>query len=251
MEAEVTPPINACLIIIGDEVLSGRTREANMQRLATWLEGLGIQLAEARVVPDEERAIITALNTCREQYTYVFTCGGIGPTHDDITTATIARAFGVPLVLDPRAVASLEAYYGAEGLNDARLKMAQVPKGGRLIENPVTGAPGFRLGNVFVMPGVPRIFEAMLELLTPRMLGGPARQSVTLRAMLRESDIATALAALQRQHSRVQIGSYPFMRDDEQGVALVLRSAEEDHLVQAKEAVAALLVAQGAELVEE
>lgn len=150
-------PVTACLVVIGDEVLSGRTRDANLQQLASWLGELGIQLAEARIIPDRPETIAETVNACRASHDYVFTSGGIGPTHDDVTAAAVAHAFGVELELDPRAVAALEAYYGAEGLNDARLKMARVPAGARLIDNSVTGAPGFALANVYVLPGIPRI----------------------------------------------------------------------------------------------
>ncbi len=245
MEYSEQRPVTACLIVIGNEILSGRTQEANLQQLATWLEGKGIQLKEAHVIPDEPDIIIEVVNSSRAKHDHVFTSGGIGPTHDDVTAATIARAFGVPLVLDSRAVASLKAYYGAEEVNDARLKMARVPKGGRLIENPVTGAPGFRLENVYVLPGIPRIFQAMLVNLAPRLRGGPHLQSVTLRVLARESDLATPLAEAQRQHPTVQIGSYPFMQDDQPGVALVLRGSDQESIARAQKSVEGLLETAG------
>jgi molybdenum cofactor synthesis domain-containing protein len=220
----------ACLLVIGNEVLSGRTRDANVQHLATWLEGVGLRLAEARIIPDDPQIIVETVTRCRRRYDHVFTSGGIGPTHDDVTTAAIAEAFGVGLVLDPQAVACLEEYYGPAGLNEARRKMARVPAGATLIDNPVTRAPGFRLENVYVLPGIPKTFRAMLDSLQDVIGGGPRRHSLTLRALARESDLAASLAEIQRDQPSVDIGSYPFFQDARPGVALVLRGTDREQV---------------------
>ncbi len=165
--------ITACVIIIGNEILSGRTAEANLRYLGRRLGELGVHLHEARVIPDTEDAIVTAVNQCRTIFDYVFTTGGIGPTHDDITSQSVAKAFGVPIKRNPDAVARLRAYYGAQHLNEARLKMANVPEGAHLINNPVSGAPGFEIGNVWVLAGVPSIMRVMFEGVTYRLTGGP------------------------------------------------------------------------------
>jgi len=218
--------VEACLIVIGDEILSGRTRDANLQYLARWLNDVGIRLAEARVIRDDPETIIATVNHCRAVYDYVFTSGGIGPTHDDLTSAAVARAFDVELVLDQEAEGWLRDYYGPEGVNPARLKMAHVPAGARLLENPLSRAPGFHLGNVFVLPGIPSILQAMLEYARPFLRGGEPMQSRTVRAMIRESAIAHEVAEVQRAHSEVQVGSYPFFEDGRHGVALVVRAVD-------------------------
>ncbi|MBK8175423.1 MAG: competence/damage-inducible protein A [Rhodospirillales bacterium] len=231
--------VSACVIIIGNEILSGRTREANLAYIATALNEVGIRVLEARVVRDDADAIVTAVNACRAAYDYVLTTGGIGPTHDDITAACIARAFGVPLRRDPSAVAALSTHYGNAGVNEARLKMADVPEGAELIENPVTSAPGFRLGNVFVLPGVPRIMQAMIDGLKLRLKGGEPVLSKTVSAYVTESGIAAALSALQDRSPAVEIGSYPFARAGRFGTSLVMRSTD----VAALDAVATAVVA--------
>jgi molybdenum cofactor synthesis domain-containing protein len=239
--------VTACVIIIGNEILSGRTHDANLPYLATALNEVGIRIMEARVVRDEERAIVDAVNTCRAAHDYVFTTGGIGPTHDDITAVCIAKAFGVSLRRDPVAVAALTSHYGSKGVNEARLKMADVPDGAELIENPMTSAPGFCIGNVFVLPGVPRILQAMVDRLKARLHGGAPVLSRTISAFTTESSIAEALSAVQDKHEAVEIGSYPFARSGRFGTSLVVRSTDRAALDAAAAGVLALLRAAGVE----
>jgi molybdenum cofactor synthesis domain-containing protein len=233
--------VSACVIIIGNEILSGRTHDANLPYLAKALNGVGIRVMEVRVVRDDERAIFEAVNACRAAYDYVFTTGGIGPTHDDITAASIAKAFSVPIKRDPRAVDLLTRHYAAANLNEARLKMAEVPEGATLIDNPVSSAPGFRIGNVFVLPGVPSILQAMVDGLVGTLRGGDPVLSRTVSAFATESAIATPLAAVQDAHPRVEIGSYPFVRAGRFGTSLVVRSTDRAALDAATAAVASML----------
>jgi molybdenum cofactor synthesis domain-containing protein len=216
----------ACLIVIGNEILSGRTQDANLAYIARFLGELGIRLAEARVVPDEEAAIVEAVNQCRARYRYVFTTGGIGPTHDDITAASIAKAFGVPFGRNAEAERRLLAYYPPDKVTAARMKMADMPEGVELIDNPVSAAPGFVIGNVFVLPGVPRIMQAMLDGLRARLQGGPPIRSRSIVCFAPEGEIADRLAAIQDAHRSVDIGSYPFMRMGTPGTTIVFRSAD-------------------------
>ena len=243
--------VTACVIIIGNEILSGRTQEANLAYLAKALNGVGIRVMEARVVRDDERAIVEAVDACRTAYEYVFTTGGIGPTHDDITAASIAKAFGVKLVRDARAVDLLTRHYAAADLNQARLKMAQVPEGSALIDNPVSSAPGFRIGNVFVLPGVPSILRAMVDGLVVRLRGGDPVLSRTISGFVTESAIAAPLSAVQDAHPHVEIGSYPFARSGRFGVSLVVRSTDRAALDAAAGAVAAMLRGSGIEPIRE
>jgi molybdenum cofactor synthesis domain-containing protein len=233
--------VSACVIIIGNEILSGRTHDANLPYLAKALNGVGIRVMEVRVVRDDERAIIEAVNACRAAYDYVFTTGGIGPTHDDITAASIAKAFSVPIKRDSRAVDLLTRHYAAANLNEARLKMAEVPEGATLIDNPVSSAPGFRIGNVFVLPGVPSILQAMVDGLVVTLRGGDPVLSRTISAFATESAIAGPLSAVQEAHPQVEIGSYPFLRSGRFGVSLVVRSTNRPALDAAAAAVAAML----------
>jgi molybdenum cofactor synthesis domain-containing protein len=218
--------VTACLIIVGNEILSGRTQDTNLNFLARELGALGIRLREARVVPDEEWAVVEAVNAARARHTYVFTTGGIGPTHDDITAACVAKAFGVPLTRHPEALRRLLAYYPPEKVNEARLKMADTPEGAELIDNPVSVAPGFRIGNVHVLPGVPSIMRAMFEGLRAGLRGGAPVVSRTITAYAPEGEVAGPLAEIQARHPDVEIGSYPFMRQDRFGTSLVFRSAD-------------------------
>jgi molybdenum cofactor synthesis domain-containing protein len=201
--------VTACLIIVGNEILSGRTQDTNLNFLARELGALGIRLREARVVPDEEWAVVEAVNAARARHTYVFTTGGIGPTHDDITAACVAKAFGVPLTRHPEAERRLLAYYPPEKVNEARLKMADTPEGAELIDNPVSVAPGFRIGNVHVLPGVPSIMRAMFEGLRAGLRGGAPVVSRTITVYAPEGEIAGPLAEIQARHPDVEIGSYP------------------------------------------
>ncbi len=237
----------AAVLVIGNEILSGRTRDANVQILCAALAPQGIRVREARVVEDRTAAIVTALNALRAQYDYVFTTGGIGPTHDDITTDSVAAAFGVPVRDHPEAVRRLTAYYGAQALNSARLRMARIPEGALLIDNPASAAPGFRLGNVFVLPGVPRIMEAMLPAILPALAAGPALLSATITAWARESEIASELAAIQAAHPALEIGSYPFARDGRYGTALVVRGTEAAALAAGVAGIRAMLAGRDCE----
>lgn len=219
--------VTACVIIIGDEILSGRTQDKNLSYISTWLNENGIQVREARVVADDEAAIAGAVNECRAKYDYVFTSGGIGPTHDDITSDCIAKAFGVENVLNEEAHAILRDHYAEGDLNEARLRMARIPVGATLVENPVSKAPGYQIGNVFVLAGVPVIMQAMLESLRHRLVGGAPVQSRTIGCELPEGALAAPLGGLQDRYPSVSMGSYPFYRSRRFGVSVVLRSTDE------------------------
>ena len=215
----------ACVLIIGDEILSGRTQDANVKMFGERLAPLGVRLREVRIVPDTEAAIVEAVNQLRERYTYVFTTGGIGPTHDDITTNCVAKAFGRKVIRHPGAEARLKDYYGPKA-NEARLRMADVPDGPdvELIDNMMSVAPGYRIGNVYVMAGVPQVARAMMDMVIPRLKGGDPVFSQSIDAHVREGDIADRLAEIQAQHPDVTIGSYPYMRHDKLGTSIVARS---------------------------
>ena len=218
--------VTAALVIIGNEILSGRTQDANLAFLATELNEVGIQLREVRVVPDAEADIVEAVNALRAKHDHVFTTGGIGPTHDDITSASIAKAMDVPYGRHPEAERRLLAYYPPEKVNPARMKMAETPEGAELIDNPVSVAPGFTIGNVHVLPGVPSILQAMWAGLKPRLKGGAVVQSKTITVLCPEGEIAKPLAEIQGRHPTVEIGSYPFTRQERFGTSLVLRSVD-------------------------
>ena len=219
--------ITAALIVIGEEILSGRTRDENISYIANYLTGIGIALQEVRVVRDVEPEIVTAVNELRARYAYVFTTGGIGPTHDDVTTDAIARAFGVEADIDPRAVEAMRKGYGERELTPARLRMARIPQGADLVDNPVSRAPGFMLGNVIVMAGIPRIMQVMLDAVAPRLKKGRPMLSRSVRIEAPEGDVATGLAAIQAAHADVQIGSYPFFEKGALGTYVVLRGVDE------------------------
>ncbi|MFA6606462.1 MAG: molybdopterin-binding protein, partial [Sphingomonas sp.] len=213
------------LAVIGDEILSGRTQDRNIAQIATWLNVQGIRLAEVRVVPDKTDAIVEAVNVLRARNDYLFTTGGIGPTHDDITVDAIAEALDVPVVYHPQAVAVLEAYYTTRGgLTDARKRMARVPQGADLIENRMSGAPGIRIGNVVIMAGVPHITAGMLDALTGTLEGGLPVLSRTIGCWVGESEIADLLREAEKSHEGVAIGSYPFFRDGRTGANFVVRA---------------------------
>lgn len=247
MSESVSPSTTACVVVIGNEILSGRTRDMNIQMLGKGLSELGIRLCEVRVVPDETHAIVEAVNHCRSRYDYVFTTGGIGPTHDDITAASIAQSFGVALERNEDAVRRLQAHYGEAQLNEARLRMANVPHGAELIDNPVSQAPGFRLGNVYVLAGVPRIAEAMFDTFKRNLAGGAPVLSRSLAAYMREGDLADPLASVQKAYPDVDLGSYPFVREGRLGVSICARSTETARLDAALAAVADAMKAQGVE----
>jgi len=246
-DTPAVPTVTAAVIVIGNEILSGRTRDANMHYLAGRLTDLGIRLKEVRVVSDDTPAIVAAVNEVRVRYDYVFTSGGIGPTHDDITADAIAAAFGVGIDVDPRAHAIMERYYPPGQLTPARLRMARIPFGADLIENPVSAAPGFRLGNVFVMAGVPAIFKAMVESVAPALVGGAKLLSRALASPLPEGQIAEPLRAIQDRYPAVEIGSYPTYRSGVPTTTVVLRTTDRATLDGAADAVAAMMRAEGAE----
>ena len=220
----------AALVVIGDEILSGRTQDKNIAQVAVWLNDQGIRLAEVRVVPDIQQRIAETVNALRGAHDYLFTTGGIGPTHDDITVDSIAAAFDVPVVVHPEARRILEDYYAGRGieLTEARLRMARVPQGAELIANPSSGAPGVRMGNVYILAGVPQIAASMLEALTGTLEGGRPMVSVTVGAFSAESDVADLLRETEAEHVGVAIGSYPFSRDGRYGANFVIRSEDGD-----------------------
>src|SRR3954464_5737698 len=229
--------VTAAVLVIGDEILSGRTKDKNIGFIAEYLTALGIDLKEVRVVPDEEDEIVTALNALRARYTYVFTTGGIGPTHDDITADSVAKAFGVPIDVDPRAVKIMTERFAARGveMNEARLRMARIPAGADLVENKQSGAPGFKIGNVIVMAGVPSIMQAMLDAATPMLKTGVKVMSETITGTGREGDIGTDLGETAKQHPDGRIGSYPFF-DEKSGpnTNLVIRARDAAQVPAAK-----------------
>jgi molybdenum cofactor synthesis domain-containing protein len=227
--------VTAAVLVIGDEILSGRTKDQNIGFIAEHLTNIGIRLKEVRVVADDEAEIVDAVNALRARYTYVFTTGGIGPTHDDITADSIGKAFGVPVDVDPRAEKILGDYYAVKGLEMtlARLRMARLPAGADLVDNPVSAAPGFRIGNVIVMAGIPSIMQAMLVAATPKLATGPKLLSITIPVDRAESEIADVFSAHQRRYSDVAMGSYPLIRNGRYAVDLVLRSDDAGRLDEA------------------
>jgi molybdenum cofactor synthesis domain-containing protein len=221
----------AGLVVIGDEILSGRTHDKNIAQVASWLQVQGIRLTEVRVVPDVESRIVAAVNDLRAAYDYLFTTGGIGPTHDDITVDAVAAALGVPVVIHPEARALLERYYATRGgLNEGRLRMARVPEGSELIPNRMSGAPGIRRGNMFLMAGVPHITAGMLDALTGQLEGGAPLLSETIGGWIPESEVADLLRRTEAAFDSCQIGSYPFFRDGRVGANFVVRSVSADDL---------------------
>lgn len=236
--------VTAGVLVIGDEILSGRTKDKNIGYIAEYLTALGIDLMEVRVVGDEESAVIDALNALRHRYTYVFTTGGIGPTHDDITADCVAKAFGVSIDVDPRALAIMQERLASTGteMNDARLRMTRIPKGADLVLNKVSGAPGMWIGNVIVMAGVPSIMQAMLDEVAPKLKTGVRMLAETIRADAREGDIGTELGEIAKANPQVAIGSYPFF-DPQRGANtnVVLRARDAEKLALAKAAVEEML----------
>ena len=251
--AELPPArtVSAAVLIIGNEILSGRTKDANLPWLAERLNALGIRVMEARVVPDGPDEIVAAVNETRARFDYVFTTGGIGPTHDDITSASVARAFGLPLVLDAAARRRLERHYPPGGLNEARLRMAHVPEGATLIDNPISAAPGFQIGNVFVLAGIPAVMQAMFEGLRHRLAGGRPMLSRTIAAHLGEGVIAKELGALQARYEDLEIGSYPFVRQSRFGASFVIRGADPGRIASCAEELEAIIRSLGAEPIAE
>ena len=239
--------VTAAVLVIGDEILSGRTQDTNTNYIARFLAALGIDLKEARVVGDSQEEIVSALNALRSRYTYVFTTGGIGPTHDDITADAVAAAFGARIDFHPEALATLAQRYKPGEFNEMRKRMARIPEGATLIKNSVSTAPGFQMANVFVMAGVPMIMRAMMEELAPRLRRGAVAQAATVEATIPEGRIAAALADIQKNHQMVSIGSYPFYREDGFGTQLVVRGRNQAEVEAAADAVEAAVRAEGVE----
>jgi molybdenum cofactor synthesis domain-containing protein len=239
--------VTASVLIIGNEILSGRTQDENLAFLARGLNDVGIRVREARVIADDPAAIATAVNDARQRFDHVFTTGGIGPTHDDITAQCVADAFGVRLVVDPAARRLLEAHYPAGHLNEARLRMAMVPEGARLLPNPISQAPGFQIGNVYVLPGVPSIMQGIFGQLKHRLEGGAKLLSRSVSCRLGEGVLAKDLGLLQARWSDLEIGSYPYFRRGDFGVTLVLRGTERDRLAAATDELKALIRTLGGE----
>lgn len=243
----VSQVVSAAILIIGDEILSGRTKDKNIAHIAEHLNGIGIRLREVRVVADEQARIIEALDELRARYSYVFTTGGIGPTHDDITADAVAAAFGVTVDIDPRAVAMMRERYAEEELNPSRLRMARIPEGAELVDNPISKTPGFMIGNVIVMAGIPNVMAAMLDAVTPHLRTGRRMLSRSYRVLTRESDVADGLRSLQASFGDVSMGSYPFFEDGLFGTFIVLRSTDEGRLGAACQEAEALFRSEGLE----
>lgn len=241
----------ACLIIIGNEILSGRTHDKNLPYLAEKLNEAGVGLREVRVIPDVEATIVATVNEARGKFTYVFTTGGIGPTHDDITTACVAKAFGAKVSRHPEAERLLLAHYKPEDVNEARMKMADIPEGATLIPNRVSAAPGFVLGNVHVMAGVPRIMQAMLDEIIPTLAGGRPVRSASFEIQRPEGDLAAALTDVQARFAQVEIGIYPLIKHGRLASSIVCRCDDEATLVACADAVRTMCAALGAEISEE
>ena len=222
--------IRASLVIIGDEILSGRTKDTNLAYLAKWLGNLGIHLSEVRVVLDDEKDIIESVNTLRKKYDYVFTTGGIGPTHDDITTDSIAKAFGVETRIDDDALEKMKDFLDGKELTEPLLKMLHIPEGGELIYSPATKAPGYKIGNVFVMAGIPKIMQGMLEGMYDYLEKGEVVHSRSFDILVGESFFAEKLEEIQQEFLNIAIGSYPFSRDGKYGATIVLRSIDDSAL---------------------
>jgi molybdenum cofactor synthesis domain-containing protein len=240
----------AAILVIGDEILSGRTQDTNTGYIARWLAQLGIPVREARVVPDIEAEIVAAVRALSARYDYVFSTGGIGPTHDDITADCMAAAFETGIDFHPAVFAALAARYAAMSIgpfNEARQRMARIPYGASLIVNPLSAAPGFQIGNVFVMAGIPAVMQAMLEDVRRRLVAGQALSAVTVSVYLGEGTIAAGLAGLQKTYPDVPLGSYPFSRDGKFGTSLVARGSDPGRLGEVKAALVSMVRAAGAE----
>lgn len=246
------PVVTACMLIIGNEILSGRTQDTNLAYLAKEMNELGVRLTEARVIPDVEDVIVSTVNECRAKFDYVFTTGGIGPTHDDITADCIAKAFGVELKMHPEAVAIIKRREAPAEVMQSRLRMARVPEGGVLIENPTYGPPGFQMENVFVMAGVPIVMQAMVGTLgNGQIVGGDPVRSRSIGAYLAESQVAVRLREIQEKYEDVDLGSYPFYRKDGYGTNLVMRGTDEGELDRMKGEIRDMIVEFGAEPIED
>jgi molybdenum cofactor synthesis domain-containing protein len=243
--------VTACVIIIGNEILSGRTQDANLAYIAKGLNEVGVVLREVRVIPDVEATIVGTVNELRAKYDYVFTTGGIGPTHDDITSESIAKAFGVPWVVHPEAHKHFLSFYAPGDLNEARMRMATTPEGASLVYNPVSRAPGFRMENVYVFAGIPRVMQGMFDAVKGELKGGKPMLSRTIATSLAEGVLAKRLGEIQSRYSDVEIGSYPIMRRGSFGVNLVLRGRDTSRLAEATAEVATMVRELGDTPVEE
>jgi molybdenum cofactor synthesis domain-containing protein len=246
VESHPSTVVTAAVLIIGNEILSGRTQDTNLAYLAKKLNEYGIQIREARVVPDVERDIVEAVNALRTRHDYVFTTGGIGPTHDDITAECIAAAFGVELVISPEIAALIERRPAPPEIMEARMRMARIPRGGGLIDNPL-GPPGFHIGNVYVMAGIPRVMQQMVDSLAGKLRRGATVRSRSVTAYLSEGQVARRLRQIQEQHPQLDLGSYPFHRDDRYGTTLVMRGTDEAALDAMLDAVSRMIVELGGE----
>jgi len=222
--------VNAAILIIGNEILSGRTQDTNTSTLATWLNSIGVKVGEVRVIPDIEKTIVDTLNLLRTTYDYVFTTGGIGPTHDDITAESVSKVFNLKYEIHKEAYEILEAYYMPGEFNEGRQKMVWMPENANLILNPTSGAPGFSVENVFCLPGVPSILKSMLGGLTNRIVGGEPILSLTISLRTIESEIANSLKKVQNENKDVEIGSYPFFQAGKLGVSIVIRSEDQSKI---------------------
>ena len=244
-DQESSRTVTAALVVIGEEILSGRTSDVNIAYIASYLTRIGIALREVRVVADIEAEIVAAVNELRQRFTYVFTTGGIGPTHDDVTTDAIAKAFRVEVVVDTEAVVAMRQRLSETELTPARLRMARIPQGAKLIDNAISRAPGFMLENVIVMAGVPRIMQVMLDAVSPRLAKGRPMLARSVRIDVAEGDAAPGLAEIQSAHPEVQIGSYPFFENKRLGTYVVLRSTDAAKLAAAQNALWILIAKEG------
>jgi molybdenum cofactor synthesis domain-containing protein len=242
--------VTAGVIIIGNEILSGRTQDTNLAYMGKQLDALGIRIVESRVIPDIEQTIIDTINHFRETYTYVFTTGGIGPTHDDITSAAVAKTFKVDLEKNGEAVRLLEKYYEPGGINEARMKMANIPVGAKLIDNPLSGAPGFQMENVFVMAGVPAIMRLMFDGITDRLIGGDPIITFNVATNIGEGVLADGLSKLQDEYPDINIGSYPYFKQRKLGVNLIMRSTNVNRLEELKEKLTAMIIQLGGKILD-
>lgn len=247
---EPVKEVTAAVILIGDEILSGRTQDLNLAYISTWLNVRGIQVHEARVIPDDEDVIAHTVNELRAKCNYVFTTGGIGPTHDDITADSIAKAFGVKIDYHPEVLRMLAEHYKEGEFTEARKRMARIPEGGTLVPNPISRAPGFQVENVFVMAGIPRIMQAQLEGVADRIVGGFTVISRTITVRMAEGNVAEKLTAVQERFADVSIGSYPSFHADGPAAALVMRARDEDMLDEAADAIRQMIRDLGAEPIE-
>ena len=242
--------VNAAILIIGNEILSGRTQDTNTRTLATWLNSLGVKVGEVRVIPDVEETIVTTINYLRKVYNYVFTTGGIGPTHDDITAESVSKAFGLKYEIHQEAYKILETYYKPGEFNEGRQKMVWMPSKANLILNPTSGAPGFNVENVFCLPGVPSILKSMLGGLKNDIVGGSPILSKTISLRTVESEIAESLSKVQNQNKDVEVGSYPFFQAGKLGVSIVLRSEDQKKIDNCKYQILDFIKIKNIEIVD-